>query len=166
MWLSPHPDRFIKTLMQQGTACHPQVTCVGQQDREDTSVEEHGVTDVPDSPQVTSLKECMLRIWQELSNNPEITRMVESVAGENPLQVLAEVSEHVFATGINWGRIVVFFYFAFRVIAQSSPEWFKLVINWALTFLRNRLVAWIQEQGGWVAMLSYSLSSSRSIEND
>lgn len=44
--------------------------------------------------------------------------MVESVPGNRPLQELAEISEHLFATGINWGRIVVFFYFAYRVIEQ------------------------------------------------
>ncbi|KAJ7313915.1 hypothetical protein JRQ81_005720 [Phrynocephalus forsythii] len=112
-----------------------------------------------DASQVTSLKECMLHIWQDLSSNQEITSMVESVTGDNPLEVLASVSEHTFATGINWGRIVVFFYFAYRVIARYSSNWLNIVVNWAMDFLRDHLATWIQQQGGWMAMLSYFSSS-------
>ncbi|XP_061447333.1 apoptosis regulator BAX-like isoform X4 [Rhineura floridana] len=137
---------------------HPQAASVEQLTEEDISVEQQSGEDVVDSDRVTSLKDCMLRIWQELSSNPEIASMTESVSGDNPLNVLAEVSEHTFETGINWGRIVVFFYFSYKVIAKSN--WFEPVMDWAMGFLRDRLAAWIQQQGGWIAMLNYSTSSS------
>ena len=53
--------------------------------------------------------------------------MAESVKGSHPLEVLASVAEETFATGINWGRIVVFFYFAYKVIAQVNSWVFVLV---------------------------------------
>lgn len=56
--------RFIKTLWQKYGTCHLQANSLEQPDEED----------VPDSAQVTSLKDYMLRIWDELSNNQEITR--------------------------------------------------------------------------------------------
>ncbi|XP_062993798.1 apoptosis regulator BAX-like isoform X2 [Elgaria multicarinata webbii] len=105
---------FIKTLWQQHTASHPQMIPVEQPGGEDAASGE----DVLDTAQVTSLQERMLRILQELNSNQEIARMAESVTGDNPLKTLAGVAEPMFATGINWGRIVVFFYFAYRVIAQ------------------------------------------------
>lgn len=44
--------------------------------------------------------------------------LVEALAGCDPLPALAEVSEQLFQDGINWGRIVVFFYFIYRVVKQ------------------------------------------------
>nr|XP_020648497.1 apoptosis regulator BAX-like [Pogona vitticeps] len=140
---------FIRTLWQKYRTCHPQADLLEQPDGED----------VPDSAQVTSLQDKMLRIWQELNNNQELTSMAESVKGSHPLEVLASVAEETFATGINWGRIVVFFYFAYKVIAQSSSNWFHNVVNWAMAFMRDRLAAWIHQQGGWRAMLIYLPSS-------
>ncbi|XP_054850884.1 apoptosis regulator BAX-like isoform X2 [Eublepharis macularius] len=137
---------FIRSLFQQLAGDHPQRALVEQLSREDMLMARENV---PDSAQVTSLREFMLHLWQELSNNPEISSMVQCVIGNNPLKVLAEVSETMFASGINWGRIVVFFYFAYRVIAQSSSSCFQSVLDWAMAFLRDHLAAWIQQQGGW-----------------
>ncbi|XP_053120819.1 apoptosis regulator BAX-like isoform X2 [Hemicordylus capensis] len=145
---------FIKSLWQKFGGQH---AATGEQlGGENTLTEQLDGEDIPDSPQITSLREWMLRIWQELSNEPEINSMVQSVAGEDPLRALAEVSEHTFATGINWGRIVTFFYFTYRVIAQSSPDWFSRVIDWAMGFLQERLAVWIEQQGGWTAMFRYN----------
>nr|XP_003225279.2 PREDICTED: apoptosis regulator BAX [Anolis carolinensis] len=144
---------FIRQLWQQYRASNPQVPPLEETTREDLSVE--GAEASPDAAAVTSLQDCMFRIWQELSSNRDLTSMVESATGKNPLEVLADVSEHLFADGINWGRIVVFFYFAFRVIAQYTPSWFHDVVSWAMTFLQNHLANWIQQQGGWEGLLSY-----------
>ncbi|KAJ6654376.1 hypothetical protein lerEdw1_006969 [Lerista edwardsae] len=142
---------FIKTLLQRFTAHHLQEASREQLAGEDTLQDEIEGEDVPDVAQVTSLRDCMLRIWQELSNNAEITSMVESLPGKRPLEELAEISEHLFATGINWGRIVVFFYFAYRVIVQSSSNVFRNVVNWAMAFLEDHLTGWIEHRGGWVS---------------
>ncbi|KAL8176836.1 UNVERIFIED_CONTAM: hypothetical protein K2H54_039234 [Gekko kuhli] len=152
---------FIRSLFQQHADDHPQWASVEQQSGEVALMDDLAREDVSDADQVSSLREFMLRLWQELSDNSEITSMVHSVTSNsnNPLKVLAEVSEAMFANGVNWGRIVVFFYFAYRVIAQSGSSWFPAVLEWAMDFLQNRLVAWIQQQGGWTAMLNYTISS-------
>ncbi|XP_063157196.1 apoptosis regulator BAX-like [Candoia aspera] len=143
---------FIKTLCQQYAACPHHAASLEQ-------VEQVNGEDVPDSAQVYSLQEHMLHILQELRNNEEITRMAESIISENPLQTLAEVSEEMFATEVNWGRIVVFFYFTYKVIIQSAASFFKAVMDWAMNFLRDRLAAWIQQQGGWNVLLNFFPSS-------
>nr|XP_060639065.1 apoptosis regulator BAX-like [Anolis sagrei ordinatus] len=144
---------FIRKLWQEYSASNPQVPPLEETTREDLSFE--GGEDTPDAATITSLQDCMFRIWQELSSNSDFTSMVKGATGKNPLEVLADVSEHLFADRINWGRIVVFFYFAYRVIAQYTPSWFRDVVGWAMTFLQNRLANWIQQQGGWEGLLSY-----------
>ncbi|KAH1180802.1 hypothetical protein KIL84_001736 [Mauremys mutica] len=73
------------------------------------------------------------------------------MAGQPPLPALAAVSEEVFRDGINWGRVVVFFYFTYRVIAQAlgGSDCLRSLVDWALNFLWERVVPWIQQQGGW-----------------
>ncbi|CAI5790675.1 apoptosis regulator BAX-like [Podarcis lilfordi] len=87
--------------------------------------------------------------------------MTDRVAGHSPLKLLAEVYQHLFAMGINWGWIVVVFYFVYRVIAQGGKGRifkFQLVCHTGgLAFLRNQLAAWIQQLGGWNAMLNWNL---------
>ncbi|CAM4622998.1 unnamed protein product [Lepidochelys kempii] len=143
----------LSQLHQQGPGPHP---------ARSVTMEELGGQDAPDGPQVTSLRETLHRIWGSMSQNPEIDSLVQCMAGQPPLPALAAVSEQVFADGINWGRVVVFFYFTYRVIAQalSGSDCLRSLIDWALNFLRERVVPWIQHQGGWDSICSYLTSSS------
>ncbi|XP_067408394.1 apoptosis regulator BAX-like isoform X2 [Emydura macquarii macquarii] len=121
------------------------------------TMEELGGHDAPDGPRVTSLRECLHRIWESLSRNPEIDSLVQRVAGQPPLKALARVSEELFADGINWGRVVVFFYFTYRVIAQAlgGSECIRSLVDWALNILWERVTPWIQQQGGWDSIFSF-----------
>ncbi|KAM7134240.1 uncharacterized protein RBU57_017349 [Macrochelys suwanniensis] len=56
-------------------------------------MEELGGQDAPDGPQVTSLRQTLHRIWGSMSQNPEIDSLVQCMAGQPPLPVLAAVSE-------------------------------------------------------------------------
>ncbi|XP_015665828.1 apoptosis regulator BAX-like [Protobothrops mucrosquamatus] len=150
---------FIKTLWQQYAACSRYPASLEQFGRDNMPGEQANGEDELDAAQMYSLKEHMFRIYQELRNNAEITRMAESVISENPLHALAEVSEEVFATGVNWGRIVVFFYFTYEVARQSASSFFGNVMDWAMNFLRDRLAVWIEQQGGWNDLLNFFLSS-------
>ncbi|XP_034279192.1 apoptosis regulator BAX-like isoform X2 [Pantherophis guttatus] len=146
---------FIKTLWQRLAACSPHPAPLEQFGRDRLPGEQANGGDEPDAAQVYSLQEHMFRILQELRSNADITRMAESVISENPLHGLAEVSEEMFATGVNWGRIVVFFYFTFEVGRQSASSFFRDVMDWAMNFLRDRLALWIEQQGGWNALLNF-----------
>ncbi|XP_072703840.1 uncharacterized protein [Ciconia boyciana] len=89
---------------------------------------------------------------------PHAPSLVGALAGRPPLPALAEVSEQLFRDGINWGRIVVFFYFTYRVVRQAlwGDHPLRTILDWAISFLQQRLSAWIQQQGGWGSILSYS----------
>ncbi|XP_068280734.1 proline-rich protein HaeIII subfamily 1-like isoform X2 [Nyctibius grandis] len=68
---------------------------------------------------VASLGAAALRVWGRLSRDPEMDSLVGALAGRPPLPALAGVSEQLFRDGINWGRVIVFFYFTYRVVLQS-----------------------------------------------
>ncbi|XP_068785386.1 apoptosis regulator BAX-like isoform X4 [Struthio camelus] len=76
--------------------------------------------DAADGPVVASLREAALRVWARLSRDPELDSLVGALAGRPALPALAEVSEQLFQSGVNWGRVVVFFYFTYRVVLQGS----------------------------------------------
>ncbi|XP_051499908.1 apoptosis regulator BAX-like isoform X2 [Apus apus] len=112
----------------------------------------------PEEPPVSSLRVAALRVWHRLSQDPEMDSLVGVLAGRPPLPALAEVSEQLFQDGINWGRVVVFFYFTYRVVLQAllGGRSLQAIMGWAVSFLQGRLSAWIRDQGGWGAFFSYS----------
>ncbi|KAM7074709.1 apoptosis regulator BAX-like isoform 2-T2 [Ciconia maguari] len=114
--------------------------------------------EVGEGTAVASLRAATLRVWGHLSRDPEMDSLVGALAGRPPLPALAEVSEQLFRDGINWGRIVVFFYFTYRVVRQAlwGDHPLRTILDWAISFLQQRLSAWIQHQGGWGSILSYS----------
>ncbi|NWH49581.1 BAX regulator, partial [Fregata magnificens] len=114
--------------------------------------------EVGEETAVASLRAAALRVWGRLSQDPEMDRLVGALAGCPPLPALAEVSEQLFQDGINWGRVVVFFYFTYRVVWQAlwGDHPLRTILDWAISFLQRRLSAWIQRQGGWGSILRYS----------
>ncbi|XP_064359701.1 apoptosis regulator BAX-like isoform X2 [Dromaius novaehollandiae] len=76
--------------------------------------------DAVDGPPLALLRDAALRVWARLSRDPEMDSLVGALAGRPALPALAEVSEELFRSGINWGRVVVFFYFTYRVVLQGS----------------------------------------------
>ncbi|KAM6188321.1 apoptosis regulator BAX-like [Sarcoramphus papa] len=106
---------------------------------------------------VASLRAATFRVWGCLSQDPEMDSLVGALAGCAPLPALAEVSEQLFQDGVNWGRVVVFFYFTYRVVRQAlwGDHPLRTILDWAISFLQQRLSAWIQQQGGWGSILSY-----------
>ncbi|XP_014452674.1 apoptosis regulator BAX isoform X2 [Alligator mississippiensis] len=140
---------FILTLFQQSPGTRP------------VTFQELGGEITPTEPPVTSLLEGLLQVWRSMSQNSEIDSLVDMMSGQPPLKALAQVAEEVFADSINWGRVVVFFYFTYRVTFQalSSSGCLRAVVDWALEFLRERITGWIQQQGGWDSALTYPLAS-------
>ncbi|XP_055567065.1 apoptosis regulator BAX isoform X1 [Falco cherrug] len=110
------------------------------------------------TPPVASLRAAVLRVWGHLSQDPELNSLVGALAGRPPLPTLAEVSEQLFHDGINWGRVVVFFYVTYRVVRQAlwGDHPLRTILDWAVSFLQRHLSTWIQHQGGWGSILSYS----------
>ncbi|NXL54901.1 BAX regulator, partial [Podilymbus podiceps] len=116
--------------------------------------------EVGEETTVAALRAAALRVCGRLSQDPEMDSLVRALAGRSPLPDLAEISEQLFQDGINWGRVTVFFYFTYRVVRQAlwGDRPLRTILDWAVSFLQQRLSAWIQRQGGWGSFLSYSLS--------
>ncbi|KAM6288835.1 apoptosis regulator BAX-like [Aegotheles albertisi] len=114
--------------------------------------------DEGDEEAVASLKAAALRVWDGLSRDPEIHSLVGVLAAApQPLPTLAEVSERLFQDGVNWGRVILFFYVTYRVVSKAlwGAEPLRAIVDWAVSFVQRRLCAWVLAQGGWEGLLSY-----------
>ncbi|KAE8593781.1 hypothetical protein XENTR_v10019313 [Xenopus tropicalis] len=111
-------------------------------------------------PSIKRLSECLRKIGDELDANIELQRRIECVPCNSPKQVFFHVAKELFADGVfNWGRVVALFYFACKLVVKALctkvPEMIRTIINWTMEYLREYVVQWIRDQGGWEGMLSY-----------
>ncbi|XP_044778040.1 apoptosis regulator BAX isoform X2 [Neomonachus schauinslandi] len=114
---------------------------------------------VPQDASTKKLSECLKRIGDELDSNMELQRMIAAVDTDSPREVFFRVAADMFSDGnFNWGRVVALFYFASKLVLKALctkvPELIKTIMGWTLDFLRERLLGWIQDQGGWVRPLT------------
>ncbi|XP_052019064.1 apoptosis regulator BAX isoform X2 [Apodemus sylvaticus] len=112
----------------------------------------------PQDASTKKLSECLRRIGDELDSNMELQRMIADVDTDSPREVFFRVAADMFADGnFNWGRVVALFYFASKLVLKALctkvPELIRTIMGWTLDFLRERLLVWIQDQGGWVSVL-------------
>lgn len=66
------------------------------------------------------------------------------------------MANKIFDDGVyNWGRIVTLLYFGFKLASSvvSQVPLLKLVVDWVVRFVKERLVNWIVQQGGWVSFI-------------
>ncbi|PNI29183.1 LOW QUALITY PROTEIN: BAX isoform 10 [Pan troglodytes] len=115
---------------------------------------------VPQDASTKKLSECLKRIGDELDSNMELQRMIAAVDTDSPREVFFRVAADMFSDGnFNWGRVVALFYFASKLVLKALctkvPELIRTIMGWTLDFLRERLLGWIQDQGGWDGLLSY-----------
>lgn len=65
------------------------------------------------------------------------------------------VADEIFATGINWGRVVVLFCFAAEVAVfcrQQEIDVVENIVTWLSEYLSQRTLSeWIKKSGGWEA---------------
>ncbi|XP_031242470.1 apoptosis regulator BAX isoform X3 [Mastomys coucha] len=122
----------------------------------------------PQDASTKKLSECLRRIGDELDSNMELQRMIADVDTDSPREVFFRVAAGMFADGnFNWGRVVALFYFATKLVLKALctkvPELIRTIMGWTLDFLRERLLVWIQDQGGWVRPLSIELVTAMSL---
>ncbi|XP_053546798.1 apoptosis regulator BAX [Bombina bombina] len=106
------------------------------------------------------LSECLRKIGDELDGNMELQRMIEQVQNNPPKEVFFRVATQMFADGnFNWGRVVALFYFACKLVLKALcthvPHMIRTIINWTMEYLREHVLQWIRDQGGWEGLLSY-----------
>ncbi|XP_016791969.2 apoptosis regulator BAX isoform X4 [Pan troglodytes] len=123
---------------------------------------------VPQDASTKKLSECLKRIGDELDSNMELQRMIAAVDTDSPREVFFRVAADMFSDGnFNWGRVVALFYFASKLVLKALctkvPELIRTIMGWTLDFLRERLLGWIQDQGGWGLPLAESLKRLMSL---
>ncbi|XP_030053845.1 apoptosis regulator BAX [Microcaecilia unicolor] len=111
-------------------------------------------------PSTKRLSDCLRRIGDELDENVELQRMIAQVSTDSPKEVFFRVAMEMFSDGnFNWGRVVALFYFACKLVLKALcakiPELIRTIIGWTMDYLRDHVLQWIQEQGGWQGLLSY-----------
>ncbi|XP_022379608.1 apoptosis regulator BAX isoform X3 [Enhydra lutris kenyoni] len=112
----------------------------------------------PQDASTKKLSECLKRIGDELDSNVELQRMIAAVDTDSPREVFFRVAADMFSDGnFNWGRVVALFYFASKLVLKALctkvPELIRTIMGWTLDFLRERLLGWIQDQGGWTVTI-------------
>ncbi|KAF6287560.1 BCL2 associated X, apoptosis regulator [Rhinolophus ferrumequinum] len=113
---------------------------------------------LPQDASTKKLSDCLKRIGDELDSNIELQRMIAAVDTDSPREVFFRVASEMFSDGnFNWGRVVALFYFASKLVLKALctkvPELIKTIMGWTLDFLRERLLGWIQDQGGWTVTI-------------
>ncbi|XP_067850235.1 apoptosis regulator BAX [Heptranchias perlo] len=112
-----------------------------------------------DEPTIKDICKSLKKIGDELNRNVELQRVIETVPVENIRDVLYKVAERILvADGLNWGRIVTFFYFAGKLVSKALKNlraMIQPIINWSLELIETRVMPWIRQQGGWETIFSY-----------
>uniref|UniRef100_A0A669B8Y2 Apoptosis regulator BAX n=1 Tax=Oreochromis niloticus TaxID=8128 RepID=A0A669B8Y2_ORENI len=111
-------------------------------------------------PKTKKLAQCLQQIGDELDGNVDLQRMINDSSLCPTREVFMRVAYEIFSDGIfNWGRVVALFYFACRLVIKALvtqiPDIIRTIISWTIDYLREHVINWIREQGGWEGIRSY-----------
>ncbi|XP_036390829.1 apoptosis regulator BAX [Megalops cyprinoides] len=104
-------------------------------------------------PQVKEVVSHLRKIADELNRNAELERLIDNVEFDSAQDLFFTVAKQIFSDGINWGRVVALFHFAYKLIykalTQNHRDIIRRIIGWVLQFIRENVSYWIRQQGGW-----------------
>ncbi|XP_017288992.1 apoptosis regulator BAX [Kryptolebias marmoratus] len=111
-------------------------------------------------PNHKKLAQCLQQIGDELDGNVELQRMINDSSLSPSKDIFMRVAIEIFSDGkFNWGRVVALFYFACRLVIKALitkiPEIIRTIINWTMDYLRENVINWIRDQGGWEGIRSH-----------
>ncbi|XP_061605890.1 apoptosis regulator BAX-like [Phyllopteryx taeniolatus] len=106
------------------------------------------------------LAQCLQKIGDDLDGNVELQRMINCPLLQPTKEVFVKVAVDIFSDGrFSWGRVVTLFYFACRLVIKALlnniPDIIRTIITWTIDYLREHVLNWIREQGGWEGIRSY-----------
>ncbi|KAK1161767.1 apoptosis regulator BAX [Acipenser oxyrinchus oxyrinchus] len=110
-------------------------------------------------PKVKEIVRNLIQIGDELNRNAELQYLIDHIQLDSA-DLFHAVAERIFKNGINWGRVVALFHFAYkliyRAVTTNCRDIVRKIIGWTLTFFRRHHVSqWIREQGGWETVQYY-----------
>lgn len=111
-------------------------------------------------PNTKKLAQCLQQIGDELDGNMELQRMINNSSLSPTKDMFIRVAVEIFSDGkFNWGRVVALFYFACRLVIKALvtniPDIIRTIISWTMEYLRDHVINWIREQGGWEGIRSH-----------
>ncbi|KAM4597700.1 apoptosis regulator BAX-like [Polymixia lowei] len=111
-------------------------------------------------PKHKQLGQCLQQIGDELDGNVKLQSMINDSALSPTKDVFMKVAIEIFSDGkFNWGRVVALFYFACRLVIKALltkvPDIIRTIITWTMDYLRENVINWIREQGGWEGIRSH-----------
>ncbi|XP_067089653.1 apoptosis regulator BAX-like [Osmerus mordax] len=111
-------------------------------------------------PNHKKLAQCLQQIGDELDGNVQLQSMINNSSLMPTKDVFMRVAYEIFSDGkFNWGRVVALFYFACRLVIKALvihvPDIIRTIITWTIDYLRDHVINWIREQGGWEGIRSY-----------
>ncbi|XP_041074061.1 apoptosis regulator BAX-like [Polyodon spathula] len=109
-------------------------------------------------PEVKEIVRNLIQIGDELNRNAELQYLIDHIQLDSE-DLFYVVAERIFKNGINWGRVVALFHFAYkliyRAVSTNCRDVVKKIMGWALNFFRRHVSQWIREQGGWETVKYY-----------
>ncbi|XP_020906977.1 apoptosis regulator BAX [Exaiptasia diaphana] len=115
----------------------------------------------PEQRQVNKQVAHVLRdIGDSLHQHSTLNQLISecNVTKDTAFETFLNVAMQIFQDGnVNWGRIVTLFYFGYKLAIQvlTQVPLIKMIIEWVVKFIKEKLVNWIVEQGGWEAIMDY-----------
>ncbi|CAK6972454.1 apoptosis regulator BAX-like [Scomber scombrus] len=111
-------------------------------------------------PNHKKLAQCLQQIGDELDSNAELQSMINSSSLSPTKDMFMKVAIEIFSDGkFNWGRVVALFYFACRLVIKALvtnvPDIIRTIITWTMDYLREHVINWIRDQGGWEGIRSH-----------
>ncbi|KAL4617849.1 apoptosis regulator BAX-like [Arapaima gigas] len=106
------------------------------------------------------LSQCLRQIGDDLDNHVELQRLIDNPNLKPTNEAFVQVACEIFSDGkYSWGRVVALFYFACRLVIKALikkiPDIIQTIITWTVDYLRDHVVNWIRERGGWEDIRSY-----------
>jgi len=105
------------------------------------------------------------RIGDDISRDKALNSLIGgiTVTPNTVYETFFSVASEIFQDGsVNWGRVVMLFYFAYKLAIQvvSQGQLIDKIIEWVAKFVTERLASWISSRGGWTAVREYFGSTS------
>ncbi|XP_068616286.1 apoptosis regulator Bcl-2-like [Brachionichthys hirsutus] len=123
----------------------------------------HANNRTPEPPHVEAIHRVLREAGDELERlyRPDFAEMSRQLYLTSTTAQLrfAEVIDELFRDGVNWGRIIAFFEFGSVVCVECVAKeemtaQVDNIVEWMTEYLNGHLNSWIEDNGGWVGLIS------------